>query len=1799
MSSDPQEVLSFAVEVADAGASQLFRSIGNEGAAMSSKIQGGLRGINSEWSGLAGKKPLTLVKAEQAAQIAALESRMVSLNKTVAASGVATKDQAAQVALLSERHKALQGAVDGTTAAHARASKALTAVTAGIVGFGAGSVIESTKAAVGWQDLGKTIEQQTGLGARAVSDLQKTILQAGTNTPYSLQQISDAAVLLKTKFGETSQEIQKQSGLMDAFAQRAGQDVKPALTGLLSVMQDYRQPLSDVVGLTDELTSVAQATQKPLGDMTSSIERFGPKLQAMGFGLQDSIKLLGLFGESGIRVDQMGRGLSAAYTNAQKAIGGQGGPEAALQKQSEALQKAEFRHKDLASTIPKTTAQQTKLRQEQLVANEALDQQRQKYQELKTAIDAAGGAHASISGVVQNEIKQIKDAKSASDAFALSADAFGKMIGPAFARAFYDNGKAADNLTAAIKRTGANEGLLKAQQDTLDGQLQMMHNNVQKLEIEFGTKFVPVLTSVLKATISATEGVAGFVKAHQALVEVVGGAAVGGSALSLLGRKGGPLGAPVRALGDKIGGPIGSFLGSGSGTGGTWGWFGPLKGGSQANPLAVRDVGGGLGGGGAAAGGGAGAAEGEASRLSKVTGALIKGAGIAGGGYVAGQVLGSVVGGSGGHALGSIVSDAGIGAGIGSVAGPVGTIVGGAAGAAIGGISSHTAIHDAVFGKSQAAKDADDINSLTDEVQKLGSGLSSLSPTQMEKIHDEAVKLGDTKFSGISIELDNIAKATGPAVQAMNAADQQFAGSFSAMQKASHMSLSSIMGEAQTTAMGIAQEVGTGSATAKAALSQNFALAAQAVQQHMQDAGKFTAQGLDDINKLMSQALAAYGIKAPKNASASSMSEALGAAQQGVGNIGFGGGGAPVNLPTPGFSYTPGGATGMRVPGGVGPDNWTLVDPSGRPAARVGGAELLIANRHTENAASRATMAAYGKTLGQMVAGETTAHSAPGFATGGFVADSGTNFTVGQEPQIVADLQRMGVAKSWLIHGISGYRSPAHSVAVGGFADDPHTRGEAADIGINADTKSSASALSAGLLAKYGLYRPFYPAQPGEINHVQLLEGVVPAGVLNGGGQLGVAGHVAAALAQGGGPHISTPKWRGPGGTLGAIGQGVLRQVAKAANAHMRGPAGSPLPPSSDTTPGGSLRDWLTIALHDTNHYSAGNLSQLYGRAMQESSGNPKAINLTDSNAKAGHPSKGLLQTIDSTFKSYEMPGHGDIWNPIDNAIAAVRYMYARYGHVVGPSNSGYETGGRLSFAGAFGQGGSVTASTPTLAVFGENGTETAHFLPHAATGAHVTQHNRDVGVGGMSIASIQDTHSAANINISGGVGALTVQTWNKVTAAILKALKDSPDSAFDVKAVDKLAAQAHAHSGNRRLQGLAGQGITAAAKEIDKSAHDVPAGQLTSSLSTEMGQLRNLIAQAKKSGNKALVNGLTKTLAKTASDVVASVTADATANLSAISLRQGTAGLKAQLGVAIANMSRPGDNQLDPNANQGVFEAALGADTGRTSALGREDSQLRTMLKDAKKRHDTALVQSVNSQLAQVDSDLAQSRLDTVSLVQQYQQAIHDAFEKGIQDASTALQSSYGDIGVLSGIQVSNETASGTDLGSLGNAKSLQGGVLTPEQQAQAQKDTDLLNSGLSAQNQNITGGLSAEGVQQLLQDPMQAFSNAAGVAAGAGSGSQLGIDEQGYMSALSTPAEKQQYHDAILQLISTLASNNAAVANNNTALQTLTTATNANTVVMGGSVGFAFNGQNYVAGGSSAGGQSSISGADISVGV
>ena len=97
-------------------------------------------------------------------------------------------------------------------------------------------------------------------------------------------------------------------------------------------------------------------------------------------------------------------------------------------------------------------------------------------------------------------------------------------------------------------------------------------------------------------------------------------------------------------------------------------------------------------------------------------------------------------------------------------------------------------------------------------------------------------------------------------------------------------------------------------------------------------------------------------------------------------------------------------------------------------------------------------------------------------------------------------------------------------------------------------------------------------------------------------------------------------------------------------------------------------------------------LNTVEARMNRESGGNPRAVNLWDSNALAGHPSVGLMQVIRGTFAGYagRFRGTGPFLygvsvNPLANTYAGLHYALGRYGSLAALARpGGYDKGGYL-----------------------------------------------------------------------------------------------------------------------------------------------------------------------------------------------------------------------------------------------------------------------------------------------------------------------------------------------------------------------------------------------------------------------------------------------------------------------------------------------------------------------------------------
>lgn len=131
---------------------------------------------------------------------------------------------------------------------------------------------------------------------------------------------------------------------------------------------------------------------------------------------------------------------------------------------------------------------------------------------------------------------------------------------------------------------------------------------------------------------------------------------------------------------------------------------------------------------------------------------------------------------------------------------------------------------------------------------------------------------------------------------------------------------------------------------------------------------------------------------------------------------------------------------------------------------------------------------------------------------------------------------------------------------------------------------------------------------------------------------------------------------------------------------------------SLDNPQGGSVERWRSYverALKANGiEPTAFRVSKILETIKRESNGDPNAINNWDSNAMAGHPSIGLMQTIGPTFEAYKHAGHNNIRNGYDNLLAAINYIKHRYGTSDAAFNRvaayGYRNGGLVANHGIY-----------------------------------------------------------------------------------------------------------------------------------------------------------------------------------------------------------------------------------------------------------------------------------------------------------------------------------------------------------------------------------------------------------------------------------------------------------------------------------------------------------------------------------
>lgn len=518
-------------------------------------------------------------------------------------------------------------------------------------------------------------------------------------------------------------------------------------------------------------------------------------------------------------------------------------------------------------------------------------------------------------------------------------------------------------------------------------------------------------------------------------------------------------------------------------------------------------------------------------------------------------------------------------------------------------------------------------------VVSLGSSISTSLQTTLENARTEfgafgvSTNLTMTNLNtSISSAMDTLkTDMTSKSTQTRQAATEQY----QLLESQVNQSFSAMTKEVVTQQNTLQSAIGQGSQKAAQIAGTNFANLAQNVYSAMNAGVLSTSKGVTAIQQDVNSALKAFGGK-PIPLSALIASEG---AQPTVSNAGAGHHGL---------------ATGGRVPGAVGGDNWTLLDPSGRPAAKVGGGELLIGNRHTEADISRATIAMYNKTAGQMVTGEHRQHSTPGYATGGALGYTPTTFAsavlsglgIGSTQQAVSDMV------AWEAQEGGNWNNSAQFNPLNTTLNEPG----AGNTGTQGNIKSYAT-WAQGVQATVSTLRSYTGIlnalrQSAPLAEFEATVNASPWGTHFGGTLGSPIGGGTSAMGATFTP-ISAPKVTG-GGAISSTAQAALGKLTTQANQYLATMTGS--------TAGGS----------------SANISMLAGGRFVSSSTDPKG-------APAGLK---LLVNMANAISSHDYPylwggGHNDTFSPPYDCSGSVSAVLHAAGLLSAPlTSSGFATYG-------------------------------------------------------------------------------------------------------------------------------------------------------------------------------------------------------------------------------------------------------------------------------------------------------------------------------------------------------------------------------------------------------------------------------------------------------------------------------------------------------------------------------------------
>ena len=158
----------------------------------------------------------------------------------------------------------------------------------------------------------RTIQATTGATGAELAALNKEFKDIAGSVPQDWDVVAKAMSDVHVELGITGDSLEDATKKFLDLARVTGSDVGPIIDSVTDSMGLFGMSGDQASFAMDKFAKAAQITGVPIADLSSRVVEFGPVLRNMGFGLDDSISLLGQLEGAGIDASRVMPGLNAS-----------------------------------------------------------------------------------------------------------------------------------------------------------------------------------------------------------------------------------------------------------------------------------------------------------------------------------------------------------------------------------------------------------------------------------------------------------------------------------------------------------------------------------------------------------------------------------------------------------------------------------------------------------------------------------------------------------------------------------------------------------------------------------------------------------------------------------------------------------------------------------------------------------------------------------------------------------------------------------------------------------------------------------------------------------------------------------------------------------------------------------------------------------------------------------------------------------------------------------------------------------------------------------------------------------------------------------------------------------------------------------------------------------------------------------------------------------------------------------------------------------------------------------------------